>query len=75
MRYHLHDEDMTEQERARRFRYFTREQLERWARAAGPPYACTDPAALRAGARIMAAEDRRIEAEAGAAGQDPPPAA
>jgi hypothetical protein len=72
--YHFRYEDMTEAERARRFRYFTVEQADAAMHAWGLDAAgCTDPDALRAGAAIQAAAEERIaEREADA---EPPSAA
>lgn len=70
MRYHLRYEDMTEAEKARRYRHFTREQFEAAMHASGlDAAACTDPGALRAGAEIQAAAERE------AAGDAEPPSA
>ncbi len=59
-------EDMTDAEKARRYRHFTREQFIAAMRAWGLDAAgCTDPDALRDGAEIQAAAEREAERDAG----------
>ena len=69
MRYHWRYEDMTEAERAERFRYFTIELppgVTTWHDVPGYG-ACTDPDTLRGSAEIQVAMERRIAAERDAA--------
>jgi hypothetical protein len=68
MRYHLRHEDMTDEERAERFRWFTPGQLAASLRRKGLPDRCDDPDALRAGAAVdVAAEARAAREQAAAA--------
>ena len=62
MRYHRRYEDMTDAERAERFKYFTLDELVASIRDRGLPDRCTDPDTLRAAAEIHVA----AEAEAAA---------
>jgi hypothetical protein len=64
MRYHFDLDEMTPEEEAERFRYFTRAQFEAAFRASGLPDRCTDPGTLRGAAEIHVAEERRIAAKA-----------
>ena len=72
MRYHLDLDEMTPEEEAGRFRYFTRAQFEAALKASGLPDRCTDPGTLARAAGIHVAEAHRIAAEAEAPGDGPP---
>jgi hypothetical protein len=68
VRFHLRYEDMTAEEKARRFRYFTYEQLVASIAYHGLPDRCDDPDTLRAAAAIEAVGMReRAEREREAA--------
>ena len=62
MRYHFDLDEMTPEEEAERFRYFTRAQFEAAFKASGLPDRCTDPDTLRRAAEHqVAAEERTRE--------------
>jgi hypothetical protein len=54
---HIWDQ-MTEQERAGRFRHFTLEQFRQWKDESGLPEYCDDDATLRAAAEIQVRAER-----------------